>query len=71
MCARFATDTTQSGGSSEPDMKAFAVMPRTVPSARAVITVTPVANCPMTLRKWAGLISRAGSGMSMEASVGR
>ena len=29
MRARLAIDTTQSGGSSEPDMKAFAVMPRT------------------------------------------
>ena len=39
-----------SGGDSDPDMKALAVMPRTPPSASAVITVTPVAKRPMTRR---------------------
>jgi hypothetical protein len=31
-------------------MKAFAVMPRTPPSPSAVMTVTPVANAPITRR---------------------
>ena len=51
MRARLATETTQSGGSSEADMKALAVMPRVSPFAVAVITVTPVAKRPMTRRK--------------------
>ena len=50
MRARFATEMTHSGGSSEPDMKALAVMPRISPRASVVITVTPVANEPITLR---------------------
>ena len=57
MRARLATEMMQSGGSSEPDMKALAVMPRISPSASAVITVTPLAKRPMTRRKCAGSIS--------------
>ena len=38
-------------GFNETDVKAFAVMPKTEPGSRStVITVTPVANCPMALR---------------------
>ena len=58
MRARLATATTHSGGSSEPDMKAFAVMPRMPPSWRAVITVTPVTKRPITRRNTCGCISR-------------
>src|SRR5512138_2929614 len=48
--ARFATETRSSGGSSEADMNALAVMPRTLPEDAAVMTVTPDANRPMTRR---------------------
>src|SRR5262245_38551099 len=58
MRAGLPTETTHSGGSSEPDMKAFAVMPRISPCTSVVITVTPVANAPITLRNSAGLIAR-------------
>ena len=51
MRAILLTETTQSGGSSDPDMKAFAVMPRTSPRTCVVMTVTPVTNDAMTLRK--------------------
>src|SRR5579872_6624602 len=57
MLARLVTDTTQSGGSSEPEMKAFAVIPRVASATVAVITVTPVAKRPITRRKCAGSIS--------------
>ncbi len=50
MCASTATEITHSGGASEPDRNALAVMPRTWPSASAVITVTPVAKRLMTRR---------------------
>lgn len=44
------TEIRQSGGESEPDIKALAVMPRTLPSTSAAITVTTVAKLPMTRR---------------------
>ncbi len=40
-----------SGGRSETDMNAFAVMPCTCSPTRVVSTVTPVANMPSVLRK--------------------
>src|ERR1700691_1472302 len=46
-----ATEITHSGGSSDPDMKAFAVMPRISPRTCVVTTVTPVTNDAMTRRK--------------------
>ena len=51
------TEITHSGGSSEPDMKALAVMPRTSPRTWVVMTVTPVANEAMTPRKRSCVIS--------------
>ena len=42
---------THNGGSSDPDMKAFAVMPRISPRTCVVTTVTPVTNDAMTRRK--------------------
>ena len=39
-----------SGGSSETDMNAFAVMPCTCSPFSAVMTVTPVANMPSVRR---------------------
>ena len=46
-----ATEITHNGGSSDPDMKAFAVMPRISPRTCVVTTVTPVTNDAMTRRK--------------------
>jgi hypothetical protein len=45
------------GGSNDKDMKAFAVSPFGVPSlSLVVITVTPVAKCPITRRSsWASI----------------
>ena len=51
MRAFLPTEITHSGGSSEPDMNAFAVMPRTSPRTCVVITVTPLTNEAMTRRK--------------------
>ena len=51
MRAFLPTDTTHNGGSSEPDMNAFAVMPRISPRTCVVMTVTPVTNEAMTRRK--------------------
>src|SRR5436853_5674726 len=58
-CAFFATQKSTSGGSSESDVKALAVIPRTVPSISAAITVTPVTNCPTVRRNSRGSISIA------------
>ena len=44
------TQTSTSGGSSDTDEKAFAVMPYRWSWPRVVITVTPVANDPTVLR---------------------
>ena len=46
MRVRRSTEMSTSGGSSETDMNAFAVMPCTWSRSRVVITVTPVANMP-------------------------
>src|SRR4051794_37690505 len=43
--------TSSIGGSIESDGTALAVMPWSLSSPRAVITVTPLAKWPMTLRK--------------------
>ena len=43
---RDTTQTSTSGGSSETDENAFAVMPYACCSPRVVITVTPVAKLP-------------------------
>ena len=51
MRARRSTETSTSGGRSETDMNAFAVMPCTVSPERVVSTVTPVANIPSVRRK--------------------
>ena len=48
---------THSGGSSEPDMKAFAVMQYTRPSRTADTTVMPEAKRPMTLLNNRGSIA--------------
>ncbi|MNC87451.1 hypothetical protein D3C83_31790 [compost metagenome] len=40
------TQKRTSGGSSDSDVKEFAVMARVVPSTSNAMTVTPVANCP-------------------------
>jgi len=53
-CAFLATQKSTSGGSSESDVKAFAVIPRTVPSISAAITVTPVTKCPTVRRNSLG-----------------
>jgi hypothetical protein len=50
MRAFLPTETTHNGGSSEPDMKAFAVIPRISPRTWVVITVTPVTNDAITRR---------------------
>ena len=62
MRAFSATEITHSGGSSEPDMNAFAVMPRISPCTCVVTTVTPVTNDAMTRRKrsWVTASSVAG-----------
>src|SRR5215467_8615232 len=46
MWAFFATQNRTSGGSSESDVNAFAVIPLTSPSMFAATTVTPVTNWP-------------------------
>ena len=51
MRAFVATETTHKGGSSEPDMNALAVMPRTSPRTCVVMTVTPVTKEAITRRK--------------------
>ena len=43
MCAVLPTQKRTSGGSSDSDVNAFAVIPRTSPSTSAAMTVTPVA----------------------------
>ena len=45
------TQTRTSGGSSETDENAFAVMPYAWSSPRVVITFTPVAKIPTAFRK--------------------
>ena len=51
MVADLSTDTTTSGGSSDKDMTALAVMPVMSPFLyRVVTTVTPVANLPIISR---------------------
>ena len=50
MRAFVATETTHKGGSSEPDMNALAVMPRTSPRTCVVMTVTPVTKEAITRR---------------------
>ena len=52
MYARLSSDTSTSGGSSDTDTNALAVMPCVWPSYWAVITVTPLANRPSALRNW-------------------
>ena len=47
--ARRSIETSTSGGRSETDMNAFAVMPCTCSPTRVVSTVTPVANMPSVL----------------------
>jgi hypothetical protein len=47
--ARFR-QTSSEGGSSETDETALAVAPWSVSSWRDVMTVTPVAKCPITWR---------------------
>src|ERR1700722_17602384 len=49
MAALLSTQTRTSGGSSDTDVNAFAVMPQGVPRPAAT-TVTPVANRPRTDR---------------------
>ena len=44
------TQTSTSGGSSETDENAVAVMPKSCASPRVVITVTPVAKAPSVFR---------------------
>src|SRR5215216_4442871 len=59
------THTRMSGGSSESDENAFAVIPNRWSSPRVVITVTPVANAPRAWRKSAPLnscVATRGSG---------
>ena len=56
MRARRSIEIRTSGGRSETDMKAFAVMPCTCSPTRVVSTVTPVANMPSVRRN-----ARAGS----------
>src|SRR5215217_3040576 len=49
--------TRSNGGSSETEVKEFAVMPRGVPSSsRVVITVTPVTKVPKARRRAIGSI---------------
>src|SRR5262245_3150530 len=55
--ARFPTDTIHSGGSSDPDMKALAVIPRISPRTSVVMTVMPVAKLLMALRNSVGSIA--------------
>jgi len=50
MRARRSMEMSTSGGRSETDMNAFAVIPCTCSPARAVSTVTPVANIPSVRR---------------------
>jgi hypothetical protein len=45
------TDTTTSGGSSDPDMKALAVIAWGFRRGPVVSTITPVANRPSAARK--------------------
>jgi len=65
---RLADQSTR-GGSSETDENELAVMPTSLPSAAAVITVTPVPNCPSERRNAAG--SSLGSPASRAVSGSR
>ncbi len=51
--------TSSIGGSSASEVTALAVVPCRPPSAVAVMTVTPLAKCPMTLRNSPGVSRRA------------
>ena len=63
---RRSTEISTSGGSSDTDMKAFAVMPWIWSPAAVVITVTPVANMPSVWRR-----AVAGSSPSISSSSAR
>src|SRR5215469_456059 len=52
MFDRLSSDTRMSGGSSETDTNALAVIPCVRPSCGAVSTVTPLAKRPRALRNW-------------------
>jgi hypothetical protein len=62
---RRSTEISTSGGSSETDMKAFAVMPCTSSRSRVVMIVTPVANIPSVRRS----AIRGSSPSSGESSI--
>jgi hypothetical protein len=50
VAAALLRHTSSDGGSSDTEVTALAVAPWSVPSWWEVITVTPVAKCPMTCR---------------------
>ena len=50
MYARLSSDTSTSGGSSDTDTNAFAVMPCVCPACSVVIIVTPLAKRPSAFR---------------------
>src|SRR3990167_8208537 len=68
MRAVCAMDTMTSGGSSEPDMKAVAVMAWASSPTLVVITTTPAANRPIASRKSLDVNGEAGATVAL-ASV--
>src|SRR5579862_5431826 len=54
MLERLSSETSTSGGESETETKALAVMPWVRPSWNALITVTPLAKHPRARRKRRG-----------------
>ena len=68
--ARLSTEMSTSGGSSDTDMNAFAVMPCTWSPERVVITVTPVANIPSVRRSAMRGSSPSSGGSSTESGAG-
>ena len=59
ICARWSTETSTSGGSSDTDVNALAVIAWTSPSRSVVTTVTPVEKRPSAERKRRGSIITA------------
>ena len=67
---RRSSEISTSGGLSETDMKAFAVIPCTWSPTRVVSTVTPVANMPSVRRKAiAGSLSRSPTSICSETGT--
>src|SRR2546423_13161923 len=68
-----AMHTSTSGGSSDTDVKELAARPDGPSGPWPVTTVTPVAKCPRTVRKWAlstpSSTVSGGSGSAPEGSI--